>query len=127
MKALSIKQPWADLIIHGYKSIENRTWKPSHYLIGQRILIHTSKAIDTDFDITTLPVSGLDDVCWNAIHKRRLGVIIGSARLVRCVTHSTDPWFQGPYGFVFQDVKEFDELLPVRGSLGFFDVKYKEA
>ena len=27
MKALSIKQPWASLIAHGIKDIENRTWK----------------------------------------------------------------------------------------------------
>jgi len=26
MKALSIRQPYAWLIIHGYKDIENRTW-----------------------------------------------------------------------------------------------------
>lgn len=27
MKAISIKQPWASLIAHGIKNIENRTWK----------------------------------------------------------------------------------------------------
>ena len=26
MKALSIRQPWAWLIVNGYKDIENRTW-----------------------------------------------------------------------------------------------------
>lgn len=29
MKALSIKQPWADLIVSGKKTIETRTWKTS--------------------------------------------------------------------------------------------------
>ncbi|MCS3017987.1 ASCH domain-containing protein [Phocaeicola vulgatus] len=26
MKAITIKQPWASLIVHGIKDIENRTW-----------------------------------------------------------------------------------------------------
>lgn len=26
MKAIIIKQPWASLIVHGIKDIENRTW-----------------------------------------------------------------------------------------------------
>ena len=28
MKALSIRQPWAWLIVNGYKDVENRTWGP---------------------------------------------------------------------------------------------------
>ena len=40
MKALSIKQPWASLIAHGIKDIENRTWKTN---FRGRIYIHASK------------------------------------------------------------------------------------
>ena len=43
MKAISIKQPWASLIAHGIKDIENRTWKCPQKYIGQRALIHASK------------------------------------------------------------------------------------
>jgi len=33
MKAITIKQPWASLIVHGIKDIENRTWScPKKYL-----------------------------------------------------------------------------------------------
>jgi predicted transcriptional regulator len=39
MKALSIKQPWASLIAHGIKDIENRTWK-THF--RGKIYIHAS-------------------------------------------------------------------------------------
>lgn len=42
MKAISIKQPWASLIAHGIKDIENRTWKCPQKYIGQRVLIHAS-------------------------------------------------------------------------------------
>ena len=43
MKAISIKQPWASLIIWGIKPIENRTWKPYH--TGET-LIHASSKWD---------------------------------------------------------------------------------
>lgn len=39
MKALTIKQPWASLIAHGIKDIENRTWKTN---FRGRIFIHAS-------------------------------------------------------------------------------------
>ena len=39
MKAISIKQPWASLIAHGIKDIENRTWKTNY---RGKILIHAS-------------------------------------------------------------------------------------
>jgi|GEM_PF-4635399 len=42
MKAISIRQPWASLIAHGIKDIENRTWKCPQKYIGQRVLIHAS-------------------------------------------------------------------------------------
>lgn len=45
MKTISIKQPWASLIAHGIKDIENRTWKCSQKYIGQRVLIHVAKTI----------------------------------------------------------------------------------
>lgn len=44
-RVLSIKQPWASLIAHGIKNIENRTWKTK---FRGRILIHASVA--TVFD-----------------------------------------------------------------------------
>lgn len=46
MKAISIKQPWASLIAHGIKDIENRTWKCPQQYIGQRVLIHAAKTTD---------------------------------------------------------------------------------
>ena len=42
MKAITIKQPWASLIVHGIKDIENRTWACPWKYIGHRVLIHAS-------------------------------------------------------------------------------------
>ena len=50
MKALSIRQPWARLIVLGWKDIENRSWPighqrndPAHLPI--RIYVHASKTL----------------------------------------------------------------------------------
>lgn len=37
MKTISIKQPWASLITHGIKDIENRTWKCPQKYIEQKM------------------------------------------------------------------------------------------
>ena len=43
MKVLTIKQPWACLIVNGYKEYEFRTWKTNY---RGKILIHAGKIID---------------------------------------------------------------------------------
>jgi hypothetical protein len=40
MKAITIWQPWASLIVAGAKPYEFRSWHPPKSLIGQRIAIH---------------------------------------------------------------------------------------
>ena len=45
MKALSIRQPWAWLIVHGHKDIENRTWTTS---FRGRLLVHAGKSFDKE-------------------------------------------------------------------------------
>lgn len=40
MKALTIWQPWATLIMVGAKPYEFRGWKPPTWLVGQRMAIH---------------------------------------------------------------------------------------
>lgn len=42
MKALTIWQPWASLIIAGAKPYEFRSWRPPASIIGQRIVIHAA-------------------------------------------------------------------------------------
>ena len=46
MIALSIRQPWATLIVTGRKNIENRTWKTD---VRGRIYIHASRAKPKNF------------------------------------------------------------------------------
>jgi hypothetical protein len=45
MRAITVKQLWAPLIVTGTKTIENWTWRTSY---RGRLLIHASKEIDQD-------------------------------------------------------------------------------
>ena len=45
MKGLTIKEPWATLIIEGYKKYEFRSWKTKY---RGEILIHAGAGIDKE-------------------------------------------------------------------------------
>lgn len=116
MRALSIRQPWAWLIVNGHKPIENRTWTTS---IRGEILIHTGKA----FEDQALP-----GILREFPHLRRvlpeqydLGGVVGVANLIGSVLESSSPWFVGPYGLLLQDARPLP-FIPWRGELGFFDI-----
>jgi hypothetical protein len=45
LKCLSLRQPWASLIVAGEKKVENRSWYTRH---RGPLLIHASKTVDLD-------------------------------------------------------------------------------
>lgn len=57
MKALTIWQPWASLIMMGAKPFEFRGWKPPSSLIGQRIAIHAGARPVKVFEVRALLAS----------------------------------------------------------------------
>jgi hypothetical protein len=124
MKALSIRQPWAFAITMGCKPVENRDW-PTRF--RGPVLIHTGKREETDdIDYVLDLMAKVSGETREAIgsgyrNHRALGAIVGAARLVDCVTHMDSPWFNGPYGFVFEKPL-WCNIVPCRGQLGFFDV-----
>ena len=46
MKAITLHQPYASLIVEGHKKFETRSWAPPISLLGQRIAIHAAKKND---------------------------------------------------------------------------------
>ncbi|SEO65693.1 ASCH domain-containing protein [Nitrosovibrio sp. Nv6] len=123
MKALSIRQPWAWLILHAGKDIENRNW--STQLRG-RVLIHAAKGMTRDEysdGIDFIVDQGLPPLPFDlpSFEQIERGGIIGSAEIVDCVADSESPWFIGKFGFVLRDPKPLP-FIPWRGQLGFFDI-----
>ena len=118
MKALSIKQPWAWLIVNGFKDIENRNW---HTNYRGPVLIHAGKKPDgTDADMRWL----MHDIGWDGDLPRlaslEYGGIVGEAEIVDCVHRSQSPWFFGKFGFVIRNARPLP-FRPCKGQLGFFE------
>ncbi|PXX71837.1 ASCH domain-containing protein [Pseudomonas sp. LAMO17WK12:I10] len=118
MKALSIRQPWAWLIVHGGKDIENRSW---HTKYRGRFLVHAAKGM-TSAEFTQallycydrgLPMPDRADM--------QRGGIIGSVGLVDSLDTSDSPWYMGQKGLLLRDPKPLP-FTPLKGRLGFFEV-----
>lgn len=122
MKALSIKQPWAWLIVNGYKDIENRDWQERNPGLKFRgpFLIHTGKTFD--YDGWLWVANNFPDISFfPACDAFKKGGIVGKARIVDVVDHHESPWFFGPKGLVIEGAQPMP-FVPCRGQLGFFNV-----
>jgi len=120
VKALSLKQPWAQLIVEGKKTIELRSWN-THF--RGRFLIHASKNTDKQ----ACARFGFEHVYE--------GCVIGSAVLCAVKEYktltelradqdkhwATDRYTRVPVrGFVLRDAKK-TKPVKLAGALGFFN------
>lgn len=133
MKVLSVKNPWAWLIIYRGKDIENRVRKTNY---RGRIAIHCSQKSD--------PLAW-DTICSNeTINKifaelrenraeieKLNGKIIGTVELYNCTYPSLtaianpSPWaeLESPWHYWLRNPALIDEPIPARGMLGFWDFR----
>jgi len=138
MKAITIKQPWASLIVEGVKDIENRTWKTS---FRGRVLVHAAAKPDN----IKLEIEGqasykeiqMFSVLGRAEDDNLFGCIIGSVEITDCVINHPSIWAektpyaylgkltvecQPPiYNFVLANPIIFPEPIPCKGKLSFWD------
>lgn len=116
MKALSIRQPWAWLIVQGIKPVENRTW---HTAERGQLLIHAGLQFDQQGLDSVL--ASFPELASRLPKAYDLGGIVGVANLVDCVTSHPSRWFTGPHGLVLADARPLP-FRPWRGELGLFNV-----
>jgi hypothetical protein len=114
VKALTIKQPYADAIAHGAKRTENRSRPIPAKHIGARILIHAGLTDDRDAVL-----------CRGTDWPDTRGAVIATARLVGC--HQANPtgilccapWgFEGAWHWQLADVQPLPVPVACRGQLG---------
>lgn len=123
MKALTIKEPWASLIINGYKEYEFRSWKTNY---RGKILIHAGMSIDKDM-INRFKDYDLKYMC---------GCIIGEADLVDCILvdkkfndelRKIDPIVYEKsnhietYAWKLENIKKYDKVIYIKGKLGLWN------
>ncbi len=117
MKAITIKQPWASLIVEarqdnillGIKDVENRTWPTK---LRGRVLVHASfnpvKGLPCEI-LTPLQyaevftANKLDSLVGNN------GVIIGSIEIVDCVINHESIWAEKSEKCPFRTCEACDE------------------
>jgi hypothetical protein len=100
MKAISVRQPWAYLIVEGIKRIENREWNTQY---RGPLLIHAAGRYREKMTIAQIArryrvaIPDADDLTF--------GAIIGQVDLIDVVTKSRDKFFCGPFGFVLANAR----------------------
>lgn len=150
MKALTIWQPWASLIINGWKPYEYRRWCAPDWVAGRRIVIHASKrplSTIEHADVIDMwtrkdtgsgqPVDGRDvekgteflRALWDGKVTMPFGAALGTACLGKPVPATdlckdpADRQYIDPdmWAWPMLDIKPFASPFPCRGAQGFWN------
>lgn len=126
LKALSVRQPWAWLIVNGHKNIENRSWKPSDKMIGQKIIIHASAKKVTKADFEEFLIICKERKIKShpkSVEDFEYGSYVGSVILNNAVKNSKSYWAgKGNWHLVLTNAKKMTPVAK-KGQLGFFPFK----
>jgi len=122
MKAISVRQPWADLIMQGRKTLDLRTKKVNYRGL---LAIHASQSVEKD-------ACERFNVDPNSL---TVGAVIGTVELTDVVAMSESHYHHkldehlshrsykdGLYGWLFENPKEIDEPFMFKGRQGIFEV-----
>lgn len=136
IKVLSVRQPWAWLILNGYKTIENRTWR-----VNDRgpILIHAGKQFDYAALRFMCQPNQPELIAAGRAVIERFGIrgdeqpkitrgkeIMGAITGYACLTGTDsvmdgNPWAErGVYHWHFDKGHEMKKPEPLQGRLGLF-------
>lgn len=98
VKYLSLRQPWAWLVLNGHKDIENRTTN-SHFR-GELFIHASSNRTGLEDDLEYVRKEYGIEV---PVEELRYGCILGSVLMLDCVKKHDSLWFEGPFGYVFAE------------------------
>ena len=124
MKCLTVKQPWASLIVNGYKSYEFRSWKTKY---RGKILIHAGMSLEKEY-VDKFKEYNLEYI---------KGAIIGEAEIVDCILvdkvfdnnlkNENDIVYGGEhvglYAWKLDNIKKYEEPIYVKGKLSLWEYK----
>lgn len=129
MKVLTIKQPWATLIMQGDKRFEFRSWQTKY---RGDLLIHAGKGIDK------VAMKRLERYLPNELP---VGKILGKVTLVDCVRMCpefkelllqenadiyTESSFKENFGWQVENVQVFDEPIDAKGHLSLWEYEFED-
>ena len=124
MKVLTIKQPWATLIMKGYKRFEFRSWQTKY---RGDLLIHAGKGIDKE---------AMKRLSKYLPKELPVGKILGKVTLVdcrkmthefkeKCLKENKDVYakstFIEKFAWQLENVEVFDEPIEAKGKLSLWE------
>jgi hypothetical protein len=120
MKALSLQQPYAELILQGRKTIETRTWRTAH---RGPFAIHAAWHVQGDI----AKLYGIEPESLIS------GALLGTAEIVEMIEFDTASWaalhdqhlvpdehHNGRVGWRLANPRRFVQPIPLRGLPGLF-------
>lgn len=126
MKALSVKQPWAELIVRGAKPLEIRG-RPVHY--RGPLAIHASQRWDgsSDAKAAWFGARSLGEPVEPS--SLPLGRVVGVVDLDGCHRYMPEdqpraltPWKPDRWAWLMTRPRRADSPFPVRGQLGLWEI-----
>lgn len=135
MRALTVCQPYAELIARGVKRVENRTWE---MLYRGPLLIHAGKSrkflSEDNFGIS------LEEMSWGAViaavdviackHITQIQAEMKKTHIIRQPTDFPShlefllhhEHVEGPYCIVLGNIRRLSQPIPYKGAQGIFNV-----
>ena len=114
MRALTILQPWAEMIARGVKRVENRTWRTKY---RGPLAIHVGKSLAWMQSEDPLAWPGQYGTELPGVEELTFGAIIAVAELVDCVRVEDLPaklrrhaFASGPWCWVLKDVRRVEPI-----------------
>ena len=129
MKALTLWQPWASLIVLRHKRFETRSWKMDG-LIGERIAIHAAKRPSEDLDSEL--INEINKLSFNPAHLP-LGAVVGTGVITAFYrTEVIAPnlplpelvfgdFSPGRWAWRIEEIEALPEPVPARGKQGIWE------
>lgn len=135
MFALTLKHPWPYAFLHLGKDVENRTWKPAGRLRGCRVVLHGGAYPrgaawrEAEEDLAWMQDMGLAPAELE-LEAAIVEGLFAVGRYARAVCESGEPpdpihespWFNGPWGWVIEDLRPLPEPIPCKGALSLWTV-----
>lgn len=133
MRTLSLHQPWAWFVIHGFKPWETRCWKATCF--GPLLIHSTNKVCPIGFDLYFKvrqkfgDASFLNPPPWLEMPR---GCIVGNVDFYLCMNikpklteleEMLGDFSPGRWFYRFKDAQGFDKPIPARGYQRFWNYK----
>ena len=128
---LTIRQPWAALIVNGYKNVENRNWRLPEKYLNTTVLVHSSsKPLFDDHQAQLVMV----ERGWPmkiAESSKHSGRIIGAVRFSGCEEwpgssgNAPSPWcdMSSPFWWMVDKAIVLPPA-PAKGKINFWKFDY---